>query len=469
MNRVLVVQLARMGDVTQSLYLLGDLAGTGEEGVSVLVDRRMEAFVRARAPWVESVHTLDLERYLRAFREGRDWTGLWDEMAAELEAIARGPFDRILNLNYGRLSGAVVEAVRRGRPVEGFHARPPGSAGEAWLAWTVRTVRADRRWNRFHLVDVFRFLAGGKGRRERSSSRPWRPLTDRSTLGVQIATREPRRSWPPERFVEVIRALARDPGCEILLVGEPRDRPLAERILRSGGSGRVRNLVGETDMEALASVLAECDLLLSADTGPLHLAAWLGTPTLGLFFGPAYHAETGPYGTGHRVIQVQVPCSPCPETRPCRRPYCRTALSAAAVVALLRGEPPVADPSVRIYVGGFEGNWMQYRPMRPYPATREDVIGCLYWGSAGALLGREMELPSLSAAIDFLLAHYRIDGALLRELGGSIGSAVPEGMDGEEAERLASLLRRGWRELKERHHEQEGPGEEPGELAWATA
>ena len=318
MSRVLVSQLARMGDLTQSLYLVQDLAQAEGHRVSILVDERLETFVRARAPELEAVYTLDLERYLRGFREGRSWTGMWQRLADELRVPSRTAFERVINLNYGKLPAAVAEAIRGRALLQGFHVTAKGSIGDPWVDLVSRWVQSDRRWNRFHLIDVFRFHSTRRIPADRWSTRKAEPLSDRSVLGIQIATRCRKRTWGPQSFIEVIRGLEKDVGCEILLFGEGREEAQAEHIVRSVGSGRLRNLVGRTSLEDLVELLGACDRLLSGDTGSLHLAAHLGVPCLAVFFGPAYVFETGPYGRGHVVLQAEPPCGPCKEDESCK-------------------------------------------------------------------------------------------------------------------------------------------------------
>ena len=78
------------------------------------------------------------------------------------------------------------------------------------------------------------------------------------------------------------------------------------------------NMSGKTSFVEMGSLLAEMDLLIANDSGPLHMAAAIGTPTLGIF-GPTDPRRIGPYGHGHRVVQASLPCRPC-FSRSCRRP-----------------------------------------------------------------------------------------------------------------------------------------------------
>jgi ADP-heptose:LPS heptosyltransferase len=459
-----------MGDLVQSLYLLEDLKrGEGHE-VSLLVDRRLEGFARARVPWLDAVHCLDLERTLRGFRSGLPWQGLWEPLARELAAVRAASFDRFINLNFGTLAACVADAVRGETPVEGFHSGTDGSVGGPWVDLVSRLVRTNRRWNRFHLVDVFRFHAA---RRAPPAADPdtktGRPLDDRSVLAVQVATRGRKRTWKPERFAEVIRGVHEEAGCEVLLLGEARERPLADSIARRAGCRRVRNLAGKTSLEDLTQVLSGCDRLLSGDTGTLHLACRLGVPSVAVFFGPAYAFETGPYGRGHIVVQPEPACAPCGEDAPCEKgTACGEQAAPRTVVRLLMGGPVPPAPGVSVYASDFVGEWMQYRPLHRRRAGPDDVAGLLYWGGAGEFLAAgEGRLPSPALARAFLVDNYWLDPGWVTSAGFSVEAALPRGIEGAARDRLREILNRQWRRLKEAMHEY--PGEKPRGLAAPAA
>ena len=75
------------------------------------------------------------------------------------------------------------------------------------------------------------------------------------------------------------------------------------------------NLAGKTDLAQLAELYRRCALLITNDSGPMHIAAAVGTPVVAIF-GPTDPALTGPYGKQHVVLRAGIPCSPC------LKPYC---------------------------------------------------------------------------------------------------------------------------------------------------
>ena len=117
------------------------------------------------------------------------------------------------------------------------------------------------------------------------------------------------KRWPAERFAAVADGLAESRGATILLIGSEGERPILDQAAAHMRRPAV-NLGGRTDLLALVGVLERARLLVSNDTGAMHVAAAVGTPVLAVF-GPTDAVATGPLGRCARVVRVPVPCSPC--------------------------------------------------------------------------------------------------------------------------------------------------------------
>jgi len=117
------------------------------------------------------------------------------------------------------------------------------------------------------------------------------------------------KRWPAERFAAVADALAEGHRARILLIGSAKERDVLEAVADRMRQMAVR-LGGRTDLTTLTGILRRARLLLSNDTGAMHVAAALGTPVLAVF-GPTDHEATGPLGPYSRVVREPVPCSPC--------------------------------------------------------------------------------------------------------------------------------------------------------------
>jgi lipopolysaccharide heptosyltransferase II len=140
--------------------------------------------------------------------------------------------------------------------------------------------------------------------------RPARPVSRLPLLGLcPGAEYGPAKRWLPENFAAVIHRVAASCDCEWVVFGTEKDSGIAAEILREF-DGQHRNLIGRTTLGQLIAELRACDLLLTNDTGTMHLAASVGTPTVSIF-GSTEPALTGPIGVGHRILRRHVPCSPC--------------------------------------------------------------------------------------------------------------------------------------------------------------
>lgn len=142
------------------------------------------------------------------------------------------------------------------------------------------------------------------------------------------------KRWSEDRFAEAGDLLASQLALDVVIIGSEKERSIAERIqglMRS----RVAVLSGRTSLETLIGVISQSALVVTNDSGPMHIAAALGVPTVAVF-GPTDDVATGPYGLRTRVVRQPVDCSPC-MLRVCPIDHrCMTRLSAEAVADAAR-------------------------------------------------------------------------------------------------------------------------------------
>ena len=117
------------------------------------------------------------------------------------------------------------------------------------------------------------------------------------------------KCWYPDRFGKLGKRLAEKWQARILLFGKEEERPIVDEILHYLGTDGV-DLTGKTGLLQLAALLERCTLLVTNDTGTMHMAAAVGIPVAALF-GSTPPRATGPWGEGHVVVRRDVPCSPC--------------------------------------------------------------------------------------------------------------------------------------------------------------
>ena len=129
-------------------------------------------------------------------------------------------------------------------------------------------------------------------------------------IALQPGARWPNKRWPAENFAGLVHLAAKHfPASRFAILGDTEDRPLGEIISRAAPE-RCQNLCGETSLPEMVEWLRLCDLMVTNDTGPMHVAAALGKPLVALF-GPTEPRRTGPYGQLESVMRIELPCSPC--------------------------------------------------------------------------------------------------------------------------------------------------------------
>jgi ADP-heptose:LPS heptosyltransferase len=400
-RHILVLQLARFGDLVQTWPLLARLRLVYPGArLTLLTDQRLLP-LNTMGPQVDAVQGFDFLG-LTSLAE-QDWPGAYQRVAALLQDLRAREFDLVFNLNFSRLSLLLTYLL--GAPAKGFLPAAGGRdfSREPWLAWIYSLVHA-RRFNRFHLTDVFRHLAPDPA----VAATPPLPLATfpggEPLIALQLATRHARRTWPLDHFTRLAEYFVSRMQARVLLLGTKAERDLGEKLraaLSPALRERVVNLQGQTGLAELAGQLKQSHFLVSGDTGTLHLAAALGVPTLALFLGPALCFETGPYGCGHYVLQAEPPCHPCLEAAspcPAEGQVCLEMLPPLTVAQLVGGlleqgsvTPELHLPAgARLYRSQLDAFGVFYQPLGEAPPRFADLVGLAY-RQAGVWLAGGMQ------------------------------------------------------------------------------
>jgi ADP-heptose:LPS heptosyltransferase len=133
-------------------------------------------------------------------------------------------------------------------------------------------------------------------------------------VGVHVSGGRAIKQWEPDRFAEVARRLIASCNATVVLTGSAGDRPLVDRVKHALPAASVIDAAGDLDLLTVAAVLERVDVLITGDTGPMHLAVAVGTPVVAVF-GPSEPARYAPRGPHDRVVRVDLPCSPCNRIR----------------------------------------------------------------------------------------------------------------------------------------------------------
>lgn len=163
------------------------------------------------------------------------------------------------------------------------------------------------------------------------------------------------REWFPEHYALVADRLVEEQGATIVITGGPSEKALVEQVAAMMTHAPLP-LAGGLSVTQFAAVLERCDLLICGNTGAMHTAAAVGTPTIALH-GPTNPRKWGPVGEGHVVIQSRLPCSPCLNLGwdyGCKSHPCMSAISVEdvyrAAAKVLRRQSPAFIPLAEVAV-----------------------------------------------------------------------------------------------------------------------
>jgi lipopolysaccharide heptosyltransferase I len=290
--KILVVKLSSLGDLFHALPAVHN----------VKVGLKAEIHWVVQDEYVELVKCFtDVDRVIPVSR--RQW---FRGLRVFLRRLRLYDYDYVVDLQ-GLLKSAFVAALARGRRRIGPSFCREGSI----LLYSAVAGPADRTR---HAVDQCMDTARYFGLSCLSQQFPvvFPPAArsePRPRVGLLPVSRWETKNWPADRFVAVARRLQQERDATIFLLGGASDATVSEEQEKAIG-GRVVNLCGKLTIPESGAVIRELDLLIANDSGPVHMAAAVGTPTL-VIFGPTDPRRTGPYGTIHRVVRGDQPCQPC--------------------------------------------------------------------------------------------------------------------------------------------------------------
>ncbi|MCD6271357.1 MAG: lipopolysaccharide heptosyltransferase I [Deltaproteobacteria bacterium] len=134
-------------------------------------------------------------------------------------------------------------------------------------------------------------------------------IVSKPVVAVNPVAKWETKLWDNKKFAKLGDRLVKDYGAEIIFTGSKDDLPVIEDII-SHMQTKAANMAGKTTLKMLAAVFEQADLVISTDTGPMHVAAATGTPVVAIF-GPTAPWRTGPFGSMHQVVRAELECSPC--------------------------------------------------------------------------------------------------------------------------------------------------------------
>jgi lipopolysaccharide heptosyltransferase II len=312
-RRILLLRLERIGDLLMALPGIGDVRAAWPEAEIDLVVGSWNAPLAGTIEGMTRVESLDAawlaregtgEGLLSLVRTARRWRARRYDLAINFEPDVRS---NLVLANAGAAWTAGYWTGGGGPLLDQALAFDPAahtSVNARRLAAAIS--RTAPRTGRDRLLDIGGASAAMAARMLEHARRP--------LIGIHASGGREIKQWPLERFAEVGRRLLDATGGTIVLTGSPADRPLVETVGRMLPDGRAIDATGAGDLLASAAILQRLHLLVTGDTGPMHLAAAVATPIVAVF-GPSDPARYAPLGPHDRVVRVDLPCAPCNRIR----------------------------------------------------------------------------------------------------------------------------------------------------------
>ncbi len=303
-RRIAVIKPSALGDVVQSLPVLPALRARFPEAlITWVINHELSQLVEGH-PCVNDVLTFHRR-------------GTAKQFLRLLRGLREREFDLVFDLQ-GLMRSGVMAAATRAPLRVGLETSREGSGWTCHLTLpgTDRTVPAFRRYWR-----IAEELGHG-------DSSPLTIVTTSDTddrwateqlatcpgpvIAIHPGARWITKRWPVEKFAVVTGKVLRQFGGSAIILGSSSEAPVArelEELLKAfAPRNTIRNLTGQTSIKQLAALLSRVDTVLTNDSGPMHLAAGLGTPVVGLFTCTS-PLISGPLGDQHELVATQVSCA----------------------------------------------------------------------------------------------------------------------------------------------------------------
>lgn len=313
---ILIVKLSAIGDVIHTLPSLAALRRCYPQAHISWVVEEAASDLLADQPMLDRVLVSRRKRWLRDLREGRNRAAALREIRGFLRTLRDRPYDLVIDF-HGLFKSAVLVFLSGGKHRLGYDSLQEGSG-------LVLNDKIPEDMGK-HAVDRYLDLPRHLGC---ETSRPEFPIalqdmhftrvtellaafevdTSGGFVAVSPVAYWETKLWDEAKFAAVCDRIVTELGLAVVFTGESPEGPI-ERI-RSLMQAPSASVAGNTSLRELAALYRKASVLLTTDSGPMHLAAAVGTPVVALF-GPTSPERTGPYGEGHTVIRRSMDCSPC--------------------------------------------------------------------------------------------------------------------------------------------------------------
>ncbi len=345
MSNVLILQLSRLGDLLQSTLLINSLKQQGKK-VVLLGDEKNTAIAN-EIKLLDRFVPFEIGKLISLLKN-KNYGKCYNELEKYVLFLNNENFAEIYNLNHSNINYYLISLINA-KIKKGF------KTGDNKFIDFIYNVLINRKTNRFNLVDIFNFFSEkpiisnrifiNKNISDNNLNFINKISKGRKNIVVHLGAGHSLREWGVANFVALSEKILKQFNVNILLTGSKNETHLGKKffkLLNIKYRNSVLNLMGKTDIQMLKALLLHSTLLISTDTGVMHLAAACETKIVALFYASAYVFETGPYLKKSLVITPCEECYPCTEFHQnCRDIHCKKNIlidDVAAAVKYMMGE-----------------------------------------------------------------------------------------------------------------------------------
>jgi ADP-heptose:LPS heptosyltransferase len=350
-----------MGDLVQVTPTTLALKKEFNAEITLLVTGNLETFA-GRLSGVDHVISFNEDWLVPHLRRGGSIIEGFRAWNRFVELLRAEGFDKVINLTHDAFSTRLVSSIKAEVLAGRFQKSENAIQVKGrWLRYFFG-VLSHRHMNGLNLVDIYRKGCGAGFYGDPVSMDV--SLEDEleldnlvGNLGTNLVAIHPgankdNRRFPIQHFCNLADKLVAD-GYDLIVLGSRKERPLAEKIVNASW-GMAENLAGKVPLELLPAMIKRTRLLITNDTGPLHIGAAVGVPTISIFLAMARPEDTAPYGEGHWVFETMHETHPCPENEPCMNPVCGDTIPVEAIRKIVNVElnNTEFDPSDPVFNAG---------------------------------------------------------------------------------------------------------------------
>jgi len=313
---ILIIKLSAIGDVVHSLPFLEVLKGKFPSSTVDWVVEEDAVGILQGHPNIDKLIVFPRKSWIKRFVKKNEYSSIGKEVANFLKELKKIKYDIVVDLQ-GLLKSGILTFIARGKRKIALN----GGREASFIFINERVIIPDPD---IHALERYLYIARYLGATElnwngrlpidtadkRYVNYLLKEIDNKTLIAVNPMAKWETKLWDLDRFAYLVDRIKEELGAEVIFTGSERDIKPIETILSEMNTSAL-NLAGKSTLKELAYLYQKCAIVISTDTGPMHIAAAMSSPVVIALFGPTSPLKTGPYGAKHRVVRAGLECSPC--------------------------------------------------------------------------------------------------------------------------------------------------------------